>query len=219
MNYFDFNSADDAAGSQPLIPKGTLAKVRLFIRPGGFDDPRKGWTGGYAKCNHDTGSVYLDCEFTITEGAFARRKVWTLIGLHSEKSDKWLTMGRAMIKGILNSAFGLTAADESPAAQRKRQIGSFADLDGLEFLAKIDVEPDPQMGEKNVLKAAIGPEHSQYAALMQGAVQAVRVGTGGPDSGSSSGGAPPATAIANRAAVSAPAPARATIPTRPSWAQ
>ena len=41
----DFNSAQDNAN---LIPKGTLAKVRLTIRPGGFDDPAQGWTGGYA---------------------------------------------------------------------------------------------------------------------------------------------------------------------------
>ena len=40
----DFNSAQDNAN---LIPKGTLAKVRLTIRPGGFDDPAQGWTGGY----------------------------------------------------------------------------------------------------------------------------------------------------------------------------
>ena len=41
----DFNSAQDNAN---LIPKGTLARVRLTIRPGGFDDPAQGWTGGYA---------------------------------------------------------------------------------------------------------------------------------------------------------------------------
>jgi hypothetical protein len=34
----DFNSAQDNTN---IIPKGTLAKVRLTIRPGGFDDPRR----------------------------------------------------------------------------------------------------------------------------------------------------------------------------------
>ena len=47
MSYFDFNSAEDSAQHQPLIPKGALAKVRLFIRPGGHNEPAKGWTGGY----------------------------------------------------------------------------------------------------------------------------------------------------------------------------
>ena len=219
MSYFDFNSAEDSANNQPLIPKGTLARVRLFIRPGGYDEPRKGWTGGYAKFNSESGSVYLDCEFTVTEGAFARRKIWTLIGLHSEKGDQWMKMGRAMIKGILNSSFGLQALDESPSAQAKRRIASFADLDGLEFLGKIDVERDLNNGDKNVVKGAIGPEHKDYAALMHGVPSAVRVGTsGGPTGG---GSAPPAFAPPSQAATGAhgAGPARNTVPTRPAWAQ
>jgi len=39
----DFNSAQSNTN---VIPKGTLAKVRLTLRPGGFDDPSQGWTGG-----------------------------------------------------------------------------------------------------------------------------------------------------------------------------
>ena len=218
MSYFDFNSADDSANNQPLIPKGTLARVRLFIRPGGYDEPRKGWTGGYAKFNPETGAVYLDCEYTVTEGAFARRKIWTLIGLHSEKGDQWMKMGRAMIKGILNSSFGLQALDESPAAQTKRRIASFADLDGLEFLAKIDIERDQSNGDKNVVKGAIGPEHKDYAALMHGVPSAVRVGTSG---GPTGGGSAPAFATAPQSAagVHGIGPTRNTVPTRPSWAQ
>ena len=50
-----------------LIPKGTLAKVRLTIRPGGFDDASQGWTGGYAT-RGSTGAVYLNAEFTVPRG-------------------------------------------------------------------------------------------------------------------------------------------------------
>ena len=202
MSYFDFNSAEDSAQNQPLIPKGALAKVRLFIRPGGHNDPAKGWTGGYARRSADTGAVYLDCEYSVLDGPYARRKLWTLIGLHSEKGDAWMKMGRAFIKGILNSAHGLRAEDDSRAAQAKRRIESFADLDGLEFVAKIDVERDDRQGEKNVVKGAVGPEHKDYAALMHGGHGAAPVTGGG--SGSP---LPP------------PAAARASVPTRPAWAQ
>ncbi len=34
-----WNDFNDAQSNINLIPKGTLAKVRLTIRPGGFDDP------------------------------------------------------------------------------------------------------------------------------------------------------------------------------------
>ena len=45
MTYFDFNSASEQT-SFDLIPKGTLVRVRMTIKPGGFDDPSQGWTGG-----------------------------------------------------------------------------------------------------------------------------------------------------------------------------
>ena len=40
----DFN---DVKQTSNLIPKGTIVKVRMTLRPGGFDDPSQGWTGGY----------------------------------------------------------------------------------------------------------------------------------------------------------------------------
>ena len=79
-----WNDFNDAKQVSNLIPKGTLAKVRLSIRPGGFDDPSQGWTGGYAT-QGSTGAVYLNGEFTVLEGPYARRKVFTLIGLFSPK--------------------------------------------------------------------------------------------------------------------------------------
>ena len=54
MTYFDFNSASEQT-SFDLIPKGTLLRVRMTIKPGGFDDPSQGWTGGYATRNDNTG--------------------------------------------------------------------------------------------------------------------------------------------------------------------
>ena len=51
-----WNDFNDAKQNANLIPKGTLAKVRLTIRPGGFDDPEQGWTGAYAT-RGTTGSV------------------------------------------------------------------------------------------------------------------------------------------------------------------
>jgi len=166
----DFNNADDQQ-SYDLIPKGTLAKVRMTIRPGGHDDPSEGWTGGYAHRNDKTGSVYLNCEFVVTEGPYARRKVWSLIGLHSPKGAEWMHMGRAFIKSILNSARGVHPSDETPQAQNARRIQGLVDLDGIEFVAKIDLEKDAKGDDKNAIKQAITPDHKEYGTLM-GAVSA-----------------------------------------------
>jgi len=156
----DFNDAKQNAN---LIPKGTIAKVRLTIRPGGFDDPSQGWTGGYAK-RGTTGSVYLDAEYTVLEGPYAKRKVWSMIGLYSAKGPDWTNMGRSLVRGILNSARGLSDKDNSPDAQNARRISGFADLEGIEFVARIDVGTDANGDDKNDIRQAVTRDHKEYAA-------------------------------------------------------
>ena len=160
-NWTDFNDAD-AQNSFDLIPKGTIVPVRMTIKPGGYDDPNRGWTGGYATRNHETGSVYLNCEFVITAGQYARRKVWSLIGLFSSKGPEWGNMGRSFVRGILNSSRGISDKDNSQQAAQARRIGGLADLDGIEFLARIDVEKDQHDDPKNVIKFVITPDHKEY---------------------------------------------------------
>ena len=161
----DFNNSDNQA-SYDLIPNNTLAKVRMQIRPGGYDDANQGWNGGYATKNDNTGSIYLSCEFVVLEGEFARRKIWSLIGLHSEKGPEWANIGRSFIKAILNSAKGFKESDVSEAAQNSRRIKGLADLDGTQFLAKITVAKDKNGNDKNEIKFAITPDHKDYAKLM-----------------------------------------------------
>jgi hypothetical protein len=66
------------------------------------------------------------------------RKMWSLIGLHSPKGPEWANMGRAFVKRILNSSRGLHPQDNSPQAQQARRIQGFSDLDGIEFVAKVE---------------------------------------------------------------------------------
>lgn len=189
----DFNSAEEQ-NDFDLIPKGTLVKVRMTIRPGGYDDPSHGWTSGYATRNDTTGSVYLNCEFVITEGKYARRKVWSLIGLYSPKGPDWANIGRSFIKGILNSARGLHPKDNSDQALSARRIQGFAELDGVEFLARMDVGKDQNGQAKNEIRIAVTPDHKEYAAHMGTAAQSA-----------------PAQASAT--------PSQPANPNRPSWAQ
>ena len=180
-------------------------KVRMTLRPGGFDNPSQGWTGGYAK-RGTTGSVYLDAEYTVLEGQYAKRKIWSLIGLFSPKGPDWANMGRAYVRSVLNSARGLSEKDNSPQAQNARRISGLADLDGLEFYARIDVGTDANGDEKNDIRSAITRDHKDYPA-----------NTGAP--------AP----VVHAQPVHAPAPALKSVPTpqppapvvgvRPTWAK
>ncbi|MCL9851988.1 hypothetical protein M0F12_23840, partial [Ralstonia solanacearum] len=93
----DFNDAGRQV-TFDLIPKGTLLKVRMTVRPGGYDDPSRGWTGGWATESEHTGSVYLASEFVVLDGPFAKRKLWSMIGLYSPKGDEWSNMGRVFAR-------------------------------------------------------------------------------------------------------------------------
>lgn len=157
----DFNNAE-SQNNFDQIPKGTIAPVRMIIKPGGFDDHSRGWTGGYASRAKESDAVYLNCEFVITAGEYAKRKVWSLIGLYSSKGPEWGNIGRSFIRGILNSSHGLSDKDTSSRAIEARRIRGFADLDGIEFLAKIDVEKDANGDPKNVIKFAITPDMKEY---------------------------------------------------------
>jgi hypothetical protein len=167
-----WNDFNDARQNAKLIPKGTIVKVRLTIRPGGFNDPAQGWTGGYAK-RGSTGAVYLDAEYTVLEGQYAKRKIWSMIGLYSPKGPDWGNMGRSFVRGALNSSRGLSDKDNSPQAQNARRISGLADLDGIEFVARIDVGTDSNGEEKNEIRQAVTRDHKEYAAVMGGVMASV----------------------------------------------
>lgn len=199
----DFNDAEQQQGFD-LIPKGSVVKVRMSIKPGGHDDPAQGWSGGYATESFDTGSVYLACEFVVLEGPFAKRKLWSNIGLLSRKGPTWGQMGRSLIRAILNSARNVHPQDNSPQAAAARRIQGFHELDGIEFLARVDVEKDSKGEDRNVVKLAIEPDHKDYATLM---------GTLPKPTPSGHSGSPA------QAAPAYAAPQRPPVAGKPAWAQ
>lgn len=157
----DFNDAEQQQSFE-LIPKGTIARVRMTIKPGGYDDAAQGWTGGYATQSFETGSVYLACEFVVLEGAFARRKMWSNIGLYSPKGPAWGNMGRTFVRAVLNSARNIRPQDTSPQAAAARRIAGLHELDGLEFLARIDVEKDGRGDLRNIVRTAVEPGEADF---------------------------------------------------------
>lgn len=206
MSWSDFNSAEEQS-EYDVIPKGTLVKVRMTIKPGGYDDPQQGWTGGYATRNDTKGSVYLNCEFVVLEGKYAKRKIWSLIGLYSPNGPEWANMGRSFVRGILNSARGIKGKDESPQAQEARRISGFADLDGIEFLAKLGITEDQNGDDKNEIRVAITPDHKEYANLMGQVAPAAAPTAPAPDAQQQ----PPANQPPSQPATPASG--------KPSWAQ
>jgi hypothetical protein len=162
----DFNSAEPQ--SSVLIPHGTLAKVTLSVQPGGAGPD------GWITPSRTSEALYLNTEAVVLEGPYTRRRVFTRIGLKgksvSEKGeDTYANRGRSLIRGILESARGIKSSDQSEQARAARTIGSYGDLNGLVFVARIVVESDrgdPTADKRNAVGAAIGPDRAEYAAVM-----------------------------------------------------
>ncbi|WP_353281804.1 hypothetical protein [Wolbachia endosymbiont (group B) of Horisme vitalbata] len=147
----DFNNAKLQSS---LIPKGTIVKVKMAIKPGGYEN----W---FTK-NYTTGSIYLNVEFTVTEGPYAKRKIFQIIGIKNGKAegeeDIWGESGRSMLRSILESSRNIHANDTSEKAVTARKINSIADFNDLEFTVKVGVETNNTYGDRNRITTVITPE-------------------------------------------------------------
>lgn len=178
----DFNGADTQDAAFDLIPANTLVRVTLTIRPGGAGPE------GWLTQSKTSTALYLNTEAIIMEGPFTRRRVYTRIGFRGKNAgngdDTYGNRGRALIRGILESARGIRAEDQSDAARSARMIRSLGELSGLEFVARIGIERDkdrPDEPGHNAIKAAIGPAHGDYARVMGRMPQpTLGLGTGAP---------------------------------------
>jgi hypothetical protein len=155
----NFNDAEQQK-EYGLIPADTIAKARLVLKPGNdFSDPLLTRSKNGESC-------YLDCEFVILEGQFAKRKIFDKIGISG--SDVWINMGKARIRAILESAKNVNPKDMSEAALASRKITSFDELAGLDVVIKIGIESDRGgvYQDKNRVMSIITPDHISYAEYM-----------------------------------------------------
>lgn len=194
----DFNGADTQDAAFDLIPANTLVKVCLTVRPGGAGPE------GWLIQSKTSPALYLNTEAVVMEGPFARRRIYTRIGFRGKAAggpgdDTYGNRGRAMIRGILESARGVRADDQSNAARAARMIRSLGELSGLEFVARIGIERDKDKSDdtgRNVIKAALGADHAEYARVMGSVPQPPQQGqftASGPqlaDNGMGQSGAP-----------------------------
>jgi hypothetical protein len=144
---------------------------------------------GLLKASNSPGSdvLSLDCEFTVTEGPFAKRKFWQLFTVTGGKvDDKGASIGwnsKRIFRAMVDSALGLDAEDLSEAAKAKRQLRGLADLNGISFIAKVGVEPnnDPRYPDHNRLDHRQARRQGRSAGLLRAgpAVHGLHAAAGG----------------------------------------
>ncbi len=77
----DFNDAGQQQSGE-LIPANTIAKVVATLRPGSTGQ------GGWLTRSNTSDVEYLNFEFTVLEGPFAKRKFWQNMTVSGGKVDE-----------------------------------------------------------------------------------------------------------------------------------
>jgi hypothetical protein len=161
--FFDFNTAQVQQGSD-LLPAKTFARVVCAIRPGGHGD------GGWLT-KSQSGFEYLSLELTISSTPYAKRKIFQIAGVGgvTEGHKRSVEISRSLYRGMIESARGIDPKDESDKARRDRMIGSFADLNELEFAIEIGIEEGKDgYGDKNKIQRVLTTDHKLYQRVMAG---------------------------------------------------
>jgi hypothetical protein len=163
---YDLNTADQQRAGGELIPDGTIARAVMTIRPGGAGPD------GILTASKSSDAQYLNCEFTVADGEFAKRKFWGNLTVSGGKLDdngnsKGGMITRQTLRAIIESAYQIDPKDESPKAQSVRRIPGLEVFNGLEFCAEIGVEPAKgEYKPKNKLDRAVTPDRAEYGPAM-----------------------------------------------------
>jgi hypothetical protein len=174
MSYDLNDAAPQMAPMGDLIPDGTFAKVIMKIRPGGTNGGTA-MDAGLLKGSAHSDAKMLDCEFTVVEGPYARRKFWqnfTVAGgkLDERGQSKGWNISKSIFRAMVDSALGLDPGDVSQGAREKRVIGGLKQLDGISFAARILVESsdNPNYRDSNKIANVVLPNEPAHGAIMRG---------------------------------------------------
>jgi hypothetical protein len=170
---YDYTDAPPPRGIE-LIPAGTVASLRIHIRPGGVGED------GMLKRSSKGDCEMLDVEYLVVDGQYAKRKFWENLVLDgaTPSQQEMALSNRGKLKLILDSALGLKPNDISPEARAAR-TKSLKEFEGVTFIGKIGIEKGGRKkdssgnltGEnhpdKNILAAVITPDKHDWRPAEQ----------------------------------------------------
>ena len=165
---FDFNTAQRSTSSNTLIPAGTQAPVIVHVQAG---DPG---TPDDCLVRTKSGLLQLVLEMTITEGDYARRKVWQRLTMGgsrgmtlTEGQEKAVSISRSFLRSLIEAMRNISPTDDSPAAMQARKINSLMDINGAEIWVEIGIEKDKtgEYGDKNKIAKIVHSGQSTPAPV------------------------------------------------------
>ncbi|NBW07980.1 MAG: hypothetical protein EBR82_08130 [Caulobacteraceae bacterium] len=164
-NLYDYSTADRS--SFDLVPAKTQAPAIFAVRAGDQGTPENAFSVTRS------GLYQLTLEATITEGEYAKRKIFHRITVGAapgtqltEGQEKGINIGKQFLRSLLEAGRGFAPTDESPQAIEARKMSSIFELDGLEAWIEVGIEVDKtgQYGDKNTIRRILPAKASERAA-------------------------------------------------------
>lgn len=164
-----------------LIPDGTCALAKFYIRPGSYNqDDIPGCVKGWATQSQKTDSVYLKVEYVILNGKYKKQRIFDLVGLYSPKDKANAEQGKATFAGmgkntlarIMRSSTNCNPDDKSPQTLAliapQDEEDPFSTVYGRICVIEIGVKSQPGYSDKNYVKKILLNDHSLYSVLFDG---------------------------------------------------
>jgi hypothetical protein len=155
---FDFNDAGEQR-TFDVIPAGTIATLQMKIRLGQAGED------GCLRRSKAGDSDALDCEFTVIDGPYDKRKFWSLLTVRgtTEGHARAQEISWQRLRAILESAPGIKPDDQSEAARKARKVGGWEDFDGIKFVGKVGIEPAKNgFRARNIPLEVITPNRKEW---------------------------------------------------------
>lgn len=173
-NDFDFSDADEQFDPCALIPDGTFVNLTIVLCSESSDGLTQSKTGS---------AKYLKFELTVIDGKFNNKKFFQYFVVSGGKCDSngnsiAGNISRSTFRAILESARNIKANDSSDMAIKARQIKSYFDFDGMNFVAEMGIkkaQKESEYSDQNKIKKIITPDMKEYAIIKSG--QEVQVNT------------------------------------------
>jgi hypothetical protein len=159
---YDLNFNNDSGPQRPefeVIPPGTIVDLQVGIK--------RDKTGEVlTEAVTDKGkSIGVDFVFTITNGEFVKRKIWTRSTLGGDGAGhvEAARISRDFIRALLESAHGIRPDDTSEAAIAARTLKDWDEIEGITFVARVGVlPPRGSYKAKNTIDTVITPDQSDW---------------------------------------------------------
>lgn len=138
---YDYSNADQQKSQFDLIPNKSVVPVIVSIQKGDPGTPENAFK------LTKSGLYQLRLELTVTEGDFAKRKIWhsLIMGAKpgidlTEGQAKAVNISRASVRAFLEAGRGVSPTDESEKAINARKMETIFELEGLECWIEVGIE-------------------------------------------------------------------------------